>query len=174
MTVTRVALLLVVFAALAAWAGAQGPPPPLSAADRAKLFKTNRVLLANLVNDGIDLAKAGNLVERAEGARKTARTLANYMQLAAEKDQDADRVAELAGLMADVVRDGLVPNLEEGRRTFPPESKNGKELAVVQKQLTEDLTFATTEAVPAGPVAASEKVKAALARLAELKSKLGK
>ncbi|MBA4191853.1 MAG: hypothetical protein C0467_28065 [Planctomycetaceae bacterium] len=169
----RVLLLLTSFTALAAWAGAQGPTPPLSAADKIKLFKSNRTLIENLVNHGIALSSVDAPLKRAEECRRTAVTLGNYLERAAKEDRNPDRVAELAGLMGDVVRDGLAPNLDEAERTTPAESPDGKRVKELQTIVATDLDNVRL-AVPAGKVADNAKVKAALAALAELKSKFGK
>jgi hypothetical protein len=173
LTVARVPLLLITFAALAAWAGAQAPPAPLTAADHVKLFKLDRSLLDNLVSHGVDLADTGDALTRAEECRKTAQTLTNYLERAAKDERDADRVAELADLVGDVFRDGLTPNLDEAKRTIPPESPDGKRVVALQKLAAADLD-AVKDTIPAGKVADHAKVKDALSRLAELKSKLGK
>ncbi len=170
----RLALLLTTFASLAAWAGAQGPPPSLSAADRVNLFKANRTLLENLVNDGITLADADDPLKRAEGSRATSLTLSNYLKRAATEDQNPQRVVELAELMHDVLRDGLAPNLEEAARIFPPDSPQAAQLADLRRKSTADLdTFA--QALPtAGKVAENEVVKKALAQLFDLRGRLAK
>lgn len=170
----RVFLLLMTFATLATWAGAQGPTQSLSAADKAKLFKSNRTLIENLVNHGIDLSDADDPLRRAEECRKTALTLANYLERAAKDDQNPDRVAELAGLMGDVVRDGLAPNLEEARRTIPPGSPQGKRAAELPDIVSADLD-GVRNAIPSGSkVGDNAKVKTALESLTALKSKFGK
>src|SRR6476659_8542934 len=122
-TVARIALLLITFSALAAWAGAQGPAPALSAEQRAQLFKSNRTLLENLVENGITLADADEPLRRAAACQATALTLGNYLKRAATEDQNPDRVVELAELMTAVVRGGLVPNADEADRTIPPQSR---------------------------------------------------
>ena len=71
----RTLFTLVAFTALAAWAGAQGPPPPLPAAVQVKQFKANRILIENLVDHGIDIANADNPLRRAEECRKIMRKL---------------------------------------------------------------------------------------------------
>ena len=49
--------------ALAAWAGAQAPPrAALSAAEQLRLHRANRVLLADLVERGLDLGQASHPV----------------------------------------------------------------------------------------------------------------
>src|SRR5580692_4317299 len=98
LTMRRFLVTLVAFAALAAWAGAQGSPPSLDAATQEQLFESNRLLLENLVGHGIDLANADNTLQRAEECRKTATTLANSLGQAAD-DRAPDRVVDLASLM---------------------------------------------------------------------------
>jgi hypothetical protein len=168
----RSLVTLVAFMALAAWAGAQGPPPPLPAAIQAKLFKSNRLLLEQLVDHGIKLANADRLV-RAEECRKTATTLANYLGRAAE-DQDPDRVAELAGLMGDVVREGLVPNLKAAQDEIRPGDPREAQLVKVRERATEDLNSLPGKIPTDGKVADSQKVKEAIAALQALKASLGK
>ncbi len=169
----RVLLLLVVFATLAAWAGAQGPAAPLPAADRVKLLKLNRPLLEQMVNHGIDLSGTDEPLPRAKKCRETAQTLANYLDRAANTEQDPDRVAELADLIGTVVREGLTPNLEVGRQLYPPGSPDAARLTDVQKLAVADLD-SIGSSIPAGKVGDSKKVQEALARLAGLKSDLGK
>jgi hypothetical protein len=169
----RSLITLVAFMALAAWAGAQGPPSPLPAATQAKLFKSNRKLLENLVNHGIDLAKADRPLLRAEECRKTAKTLANFLERAAE-DQDPDRVAELAGLMGNVVREGLVPNLNAAQDEIRPGDPGEADLAKVRASATEELNSLPAKIPTEGKVGDSQKVKEAIAALQALKASLGK
>jgi hypothetical protein len=169
----RFSITLVVFLALAVWAGAQGPPAPLPAATQAKLFKSNRTLLEHMVNHGIDLADADRPLARAEECRKTATTLANYLGRAAE-DQDPDRVAELAGLMVEVVREGLVPNLNAAQAEIRAGDPRETQLAKVRASATEDLDSLSDKIPSDGKVGDSKKVKEAIAALQNLKSSLKK
>lgn len=163
----RALFTLVAAAALCAWAGAQGPAT-LSPADQVKLLKANRILIGNLVDDGLSLANAGNETQRAEACRGTALSLANALKSAA-RDEDPDRVAELAGLMTAVIRDGLVPNLEVATRTVQPNSPQAVQLAEVKKNAARDLDDVVA-AVPAdGKLAAHPKVQVALSELNALK-----
>jgi len=137
-----------------------------------KLFKSNRVLIENLVNHGVELSASETSIARASECRKTAVTLANYLERAAKDDQNPDRVSELAGLMGDVVRDGLVPIMDEAK-DIPPDSPDGKRFAALRETVVADLDNVRT-GIPAGKVGDNAKVKAALASLAELKSKFAK
>ena len=157
----RALFTLVAAAALCAWAGAQGPAPTLEPADQVKLLKTNRILIGNLVDDGLALANAGNPLERATACRGTARSLANALMVAAGND-DPDRVAELADLMTEVIQEGLVPNLEVAERTVQPGSPQAARLAELKTIAAQDLDDIGT-AVPAGTqLTDNQKVKAAL------------
>lgn len=169
----RVLLLLATFAALAAWAGAQGTAPPLSPADRVKLFKTNRTLIDNLVYHGEDLCRAEDPLKRAEACRKTTAVLAEYLGGAA-RDENPDRVAELADLLSVVVRDGLTPNLDEAERTIPPQSKELRERLTRTRDGAADDIDSVGRAVPPGKVGDSARVKAALEALAALKVQVKK
>jgi len=163
---------LVTFAALSMWAGAQGPPPTLDAATQEKLFKNNRLLLENLVGHGIELANADNTLKKAEECRKTATTLANSLGQAAN-DQDPDRVAELASLIGNVVRDGLVPNLNEAQQEIRPGDPREAQLVKLRENATRDLD--NLSKIPTeGKVGDSQKVKEAIAALQTLKDGLKK
>jgi hypothetical protein len=173
--VARVTLLLIAFAALAAWAGAQGPAPSLSPEQRAELFKKNRTLLENLVENGISLSSADSPLNRAEASHATAVTLANYLKRAATEDRDPDRVAELADLMTAVVRDGLLPNAAEADRTIPPQSRAERDrLAKVQGAAAAELEAIRILIPAGGKVGDSEKARAAIEALAGLKDKIKK
>ena len=166
----RVLLLLTTFGVLAAWVGAQGGSPPLDPADRAKLFKTDRALLDQLVNHSLDLSKADNPLRQAQECQAAARTLAVYLRRAAADERDAARVAEMAGLLTDLVRDGLAPNLRVARQTFPDTSPQGEQVKQLGESALKDLE--AWAAIREGTVADDGTVKAAFAALAELKAKL--
>lgn len=166
----RTVLTLFVFAALSAWVSAQGQPV-LTAEIQVKQFKTNRILIETLVDHGIDLSNADNPLQRADACRQTARTLANYLERAADEG-DAERVAEFAGLFNLVIRDGLIPNLNESKRTIAPESPDAKRLKTVNQLARDDLKTIQAKIPTDGKVGDHEKVKSALAALQELIGKL--
>lgn len=130
--------LLTAFAALAAWAGAQNPAPPLSAEDKLRLLKSNGALIDGLVNDGVAISNADAPVKRVEACRNASRSLVNAIRHAADAD-DAERVAELTGLFREFVRDGLAPTLSDAKRDVPPESPDGKQLRRQQDLAAGDL-----------------------------------
>ncbi|MBN9120586.1 MAG: hypothetical protein J0I06_15775 [Planctomycetes bacterium] len=131
--------LLTAFTVLAAWAGAQNPAPPLSAEDKLRLLRANGTLLDNLVRDGVALSAADTPDRRAEECRRSALNLANAIGAAAAAE-DAERVAELTGLFRDIVRDGLVPTINDGLATVPPQSPAARKLREVQGHAADDVT----------------------------------
>jgi hypothetical protein len=166
----RFGLTSLVLLALAAWAGAQGPQQAsLSAADQLRLHRANRVLLADLVDRGIELGRASHPIDRAEECRKTARALGVALQKAADAD-DADRVAELGNHLELVVRDGLVPSLDEAKRHIHPMSPDAARLKQVQETAAGDLD-GTWTAIQA-KLADHAKVKDVAGKLGGLRDKL--
>ena len=163
---TRPALTAVVLASLAAWAGAQGPAPT-TAAERLRLHRANRTLLTDLVGSGVRLAGADSPVARAEACQQTARAVGIAVRRAAEAN-DADRVAELGDHLDALVRDGLVPVLDDATRTVPAESPDAARLRAVRAGASADLD-ATEAALPPGDDATGRALRA---RLHELRERL--
>lgn len=163
--------LLLVFAALSAWAGAQNPAPPLSAEDKLRLLKANGTLIDNLVRDGVALSAADRPEDRAARCRSASLALANAIQQAATAE-DADRVAELMRLFCDLVREGLVPTISDGLQAIPPESPSAKKLREVRGLAVGDVTRVQTAVPTGGKLATDAGVKESLSRLAEVAEKL--
>ena len=135
--------LLTAFAVLAAWAGAQNPAPPLSAEDKLRLLKANSTLIDNLVRDGIAMSAADTPEDRAARCRSAALALANEIQKAAAAE-DAERVAELIVLFRDVVKDGLVPTINDGLKVATPESPSARKLREVRGETAADVVNVKT------------------------------
>jgi hypothetical protein len=163
----RWAYLLMTFAALAGWAGAQNPAQPaLSPEDKLRLLRTNSALIDDLVRDGLKLAVANDPVARADGARNASRSLVNAIEQAA-RSEDAERVAELTGLFREVVRDGLVPTMREAQETVPPQSKGGQRLRELRGLADKDLEGLTTK-LAGGNLRANPRVQEELKQLKQL------
>jgi hypothetical protein len=155
---TRFATTLCVLAALAVFAGAQSNPAAPLAADQLKLFQSNRELLENLVEHGVDLANADTPVDRVKACHESAKDLGRALRDAAERD-DPDRVVELGDHLAAVLRHGLVPTLDVARRTVPAGTPAERELRDVARIASDDV-HRFTLAIPAiGKVGASTKVQ---------------
>ncbi|MDB5311074.1 MAG: hypothetical protein JWO38_5276 [Gemmataceae bacterium] len=167
---SRVTFIPAAFLALSAWAGAQGPPP-LTAADQLRLLRTNRVLIGDLVDCGVKLGVTDRPVDRAETCRETARVLGIALRGAAEA-QDADRVEELGSHLDLLVRDGLVPVLDEAKKNTPADSPDAKRLKAVQENAVGDLEWARAAIPTAGKVGDSPKVRDVCGRLDGLRDRL--
>jgi hypothetical protein len=162
-------LTLFASAALCAWVSAQGSSP-LTAEIQVKQFKNNRILIESLVDRGIELASAESPLRRAEACQRTAGTLAHYIARAAG-NEDPDRVAEFVTLFGVVVRDGVVPNMEEAKRqSTDPKSLAGA-FQEIREKTRDDLDGVLKSIPKEGKVAESDKVKSALAAIEELARK---
>ena len=165
----RTMLSLIAFAALSAWVSAQGPSP-LSAEVQVKQFKSNRILIGSLVDRGIDLSNADNPLKRAEACQQTAQTLALYLERAAGRGRRPRR-----GVRQPLRRDHpRRPGAEPGRG----EEVHSRRLAAVgdlqNSALMRPGIQVVRQSIPTtGKVGDSDKVKAALAVIEELMSKLG-
>jgi hypothetical protein len=91
------------------------PPPPWQQLTR------NRNLIEALVTSGLILAAEEDALRRAEQCTGLARHLVDEIQQAADRDDD-DRAAELAGHLHDLLRGGVVRNLNTVRDQTPPTS----------------------------------------------------
>jgi hypothetical protein len=166
----RSVLTLFIGAALCAWVSAQGTPP-LTAEVQVKQFKNNRILIENLVDHGIYISNADDSLARAEACQRTARTLANYLERAAGEG-DPDRVAEFAELFSQVIREGLMPNLDAAKKSITEKSPRADTLKRVNTQVRGDLDGVLKSIPTEGKLAGSDKVKTALRAIQELAGKL--
>jgi hypothetical protein len=160
--------MTVAFAVLAAWAGAQSPAPPaLSPEDKLRLLKANGPLIGELVHEGVAMSAAGDPVQRAERCRGAARSLANAIEDAA-RQENPDRVAELAGLFRDLVRDGLVPTIEDAQRGVPPESPSGRRLRDLRGTAAKDVSDLKAAVAAPGTLGDNPLIKDVRKQLDEL------
>ena len=168
----RSGVTLLVFLVLAAWAGAQSPGAPvMTAAKRLELHRANRTLLADLIDGGVKLAEAERTADRAEACQKTARALGIALGKAAEA-RDTDRVAELGEHLTAIVRDGLVPILDEGTRTIPATSPDAARLKAVRATAANDLAGARSAIPAAGAGADGDRIRAVAGTLDGLREQL--
>jgi hypothetical protein len=159
--------MLVVFAVLAGWAGAQNQAQPaLSAEDKLRLLRTNRVLINSLVHDGVIMSGANDPVVRAVKCRDASLSLVQAIQDAA-KTENAERVAELTGLFRELVHDGLVPTMNEARQIVPPQSPSGVTLAQLRENASKDVV-GLKALIPTGKMGDNPRIKEALKQLDEL------
>ena len=169
----RWAYLLIAFVTLAAWAGAQGPVPaaPLSPEDKLRLLRSNGALVTELVDRGVAMSGTPEPDRRADECRRASLALVNAIRTAAAADE-AERVAELTALFRVVVRDGLVPTINDGLTTVPPQSPAAAKLREVRRLAATDVTDLRSAVPATGKVADSPRVKDALQQLDELSEAL--
>lgn len=167
----RAGLMVAVFLGLSAWAGAQGTATGMTTADRLRLLKANRAVLAELVGGGVELAGADDPLARATAAGKTVRALGTAFKAAAEA-QDAERAADLGAHLSLAVRDGLVPVLDRGRELIPAGSPQAKELAKFRADAARELGEFRGAVPAAGKVADSPTVRGICDQLDGLRERL--
>ncbi len=155
--------------ALAAWAGAQGPP--LSVDVQLRLLRENRTLLNDLVNQGVALSAADDLVGRTEKCEETVRTLGAAIRRAAEA-QNADRIAELGDHLNGVVNEALIPNLEEGSRSIDPSSPEAARLNAIRTRAAGNLGDLRDSLPATGTLGDTEQVKTLRSTLAGLEERI--
>lgn len=153
----RFAITVAALALLAAWAGAQSSNPAPLAGDQLKLFQSNRDLLENLIEHGIELANADTPVARVKACRESAKDLGRALRDAAGLD-DADRVAELGDHLTAVLRHGLVPTIDDARKTIPVGTPADQELVELTARATEDAQQFELSIPARGKLAQSSKV----------------
>lgn len=163
--------LLITFAALSAWAGAQNPAPQLSAEDKLRLLKANSTLLDQLVRGGVALSSSDTPDKKAEDCRSAALALANAIHDAAAAG-DTERVAELTPLFRDLVRDGLVPTITAGLDVVTPQSPAAKKLREVRGYTVEDVAKVKARLSADAKLADNARVKESLQELDQLTKEL--
>lgn len=168
---TRLAFTLVVFLTLAAWSGAQGPAPTLPIDVQLRLHRENRVLLGDLVRQGLALADKDDAVGRAEECEKTVRTLGIALRRAAE-NQNADRAAELGDHLEAVVREGLLPNIDEAARTIDPSSPEWARLKTVRERAVSGLDDLRDAIPTTGQLGGNARLQALRAKLAAFQNQV--
>ena len=155
-------LTLGVVGAVALAASAQGPAAGRSAAEQLRLFRTNRPLLDQLLDQGLRLAEAGDALDRADRCRDAVLAVAAALAAAtAEPDADPSRVAELSGHLAALVRDGFGPALAEAGEVHGPGSDGYKRLTDLRARAGVDLSKAQAAFRGEGAAGRSEQVRAA-------------
>jgi hypothetical protein len=170
--VTRTALTLVLLAGLSLWASAQDQ----TVAREIRQLNANRLLLDQLIDHGLrisDEKDGGDPLVRADEYRQAAATLASALK-AADQQKDLDpaaRVAELSDHVTALVRDGLVPSLDEANGSIPVGSKARDRLKDLSDRAAKELTD-LGDSFPTGGKFDRSDVAEARRKLAEARKKL--
>src|SRR5262245_32437526 len=113
---SRYVSVTLLFAALAARVGAQGPSPALAPPDQARLLKRNRDLLKATVDSSLDLTDDKNSpLDRAAACNKLVKVWAGAVEQAV-RDRDSARAREMGGLLNKVADHGVAENLRIARK----------------------------------------------------------
>jgi hypothetical protein len=133
----RHAACLMIFAALAALAGAQGPKPGLTAAQQHQLFQRNRVIIETLVESSLEICdNSGSYLRRTKSYRKVIMGLQAELSGAAD-GSDAARVAELGKHLDTVMRQGLAPSLQKAVQQIGRDGTGKKDLQEIRDRTVE-------------------------------------
>jgi hypothetical protein len=130
---TRFVGTVLIAAALAAWAGAEGGAPVPSPVEQKELFHRNAALIEVLVEGGVGLTEEPGPFDRADRCRKLVERLATEVGAAAEAREPA-RLTELSGHLRRLVEEGLLPNLQIARQQASVGSPQERQLFHLRDQ----------------------------------------
>lgn|SRR5262245_8250589 len=161
------------FAAMAAWAGAQPGTTKPRPDQMLQLVQRNQNLYKKLVGGSLTLAKmSSSPLARSESYDAVIRELEEEIKRAAQAGE-AGRVAELTRHMTDVLEKGLTPNLQKARKLISEGSPDEKKLLDL-RGLTQRMTGELGQEIAKSSVANSAKVKELLEALEAARQKVEK
>jgi hypothetical protein len=160
----RTPIFLLAFALLSAWASAQNTSGPTTAADHLNLLKTNRKLLEELVEEGVQLGDANSPLERATQCQHVATRLTRELKNAIERD-DADRVAEMSDYFSSVINSGFMPNFATAKENTPVESPDYPRLLAVHTEAAKNMDIVKLLIPADGKLAKNKRVQEARGKL---------
>lgn len=153
---SRPPVLILAFAATAAWAGAQHGT--VDAYKHVEMLAKNRVTIGLLVDNGLDLADTDDAVVRVDKSRKAAEAVRLALADAADA-QEVDRVVELGEHLSRLFSDGLVPTLRTAAESVHEGTPSMEELKSVRKRVARDAESAAVLDLLTGKLAGSGRVK---------------
>jgi hypothetical protein len=129
----RFLFIPLIVSALAALCLADEPASVRVSDARIRQLERNQALLEKFVQGGVDLAKAGDRLKRADYCHDLVKSLAAEIKQAA-KDHDGDRALELGRHLQDLLERGVAGNLSKESRQIPSGSTYRKSLETVRNQ----------------------------------------
>src|SRR5262245_25824037 len=123
---SRYISVTLLFAALAALVGAQGPSSP-SPVEQVRLLRRNAELLNATVNSSLDLTEKYTALDRAGTCNKLVQVWAGAVVKAAN-DGDAARAAEFGEHLNKIADHGVADNLRIARGGIEPNSPSEQDL----------------------------------------------
>jgi hypothetical protein len=121
--VKRTLLGVVALFAVCLALSAQGSSTKLTAAERLKLLQLNQDIIQDLIDSSLKLSQSVNPLDAAEQHVEVSIRLGKSLEDAIKRG-DADRAAEVATLLDNVVVEALAPQLTEAGRTINAGSPN--------------------------------------------------
>ena len=169
----RTFFILSAVAMLCAVSTAQPGDAPLTAAERLAMLRANRVLIDDLVDDGLALAAQNRSLDATELAVGSSTRLAVALQRAIA-DGDADRMSELGDHLDAMIGEAVVPGLREAKSTIPPGSPDYVRYLAVHKKAFERLSPVAEEVPIDGKGWTVDRIRRCRERLAATLSQIGK
>jgi hypothetical protein len=117
-----------IFLAALAWADDSTP-----AADQARMFQQNQVLIETLVDGGLRLAELNEPLQRADYCNDLAEKFSGEIQRAAS-NRDNARADELRGHFQDLIQRGVTANLEDAKSKIQMGTSQEQELLKVRNR----------------------------------------
>lgn len=156
--------------ALTAWPTAHSQPP-LTTAEQTRLFQAHRLVLGQLIDNGLDLARANSSLERVEGSRRLTQTLVQALSRAID-EPEPDSAIEYGNHLTRVVKEALSPTLQEAEETIPAESPEAARLKAIRQGSIEALSAAIAALPERGRLASQPPVRQLREELAGLRDGL--
>jgi len=160
----RTPLFLLAFAMLSAWASAQNASGPATAAEHLNLLKTNRKLLEELLDEGVQLGDANTNLDRAAQCQRVATRLTRELKSAIDQN-DADRVAEMSDHFSSLIESGYLPNFATAKENIPAGSPDYARLRSVHADAAKTLDTVKILIPADGKLAKNKRVQEARGKL---------
>lgn len=156
---SRLLLILTVALGLIAVAPGQGGAPLPTAAEQLELLSSNRTLLEQLLESGVQLSDAETSLDRVEASRSAIESMT--AALTSAKDQPPGRIEELADHLGTLWDQGFTPSLEVARSEIRPGSPEFERLEKLESGAVAELgeVTRTLESAPASVRVKLEKLR---------------
>lgn len=147
--------------------------PPLTTAEQTHLLQAHRLVLGQLIDNGLDLARANSSLERVEGSRRLTRTLVQALGRAMD-DPEPSYAVEYGNHLKRVVKEALTPTLQEAEETIPSESPEWARLKAIRQGSIEALSAAIAALSEPGRPARQPQMQRLREELANLRDDLSR
>ncbi|QVL34617.1 hypothetical protein KIH39_12120 [Telmatocola sphagniphila] len=142
----RYSATLLILASLSLWAGAQSPKSRPRVDEQLKLFERNQVMIEKLIDGSLQISRSRDALSKSKAYEEILKEMQQEIKLAAA-GQETSRLKELVTHLGTVLLQGLVPNLENARKSIAPGSQDEKALYAV-KNSTGDVVNSVLKSIP--------------------------